>query len=81
MSSVISCIPALHIYNVAGLLIVISLRVQGLIPDEALAMWMLGMVVGYAILNTIPSIFLAAPDESAIWIVLPGQKYLLQWTQ
>ncbi len=78
MSSVISCVPALHIYNVAGLLIVISLRAQGLVPDEALAMWMLGMVVGYAILNTIPSIFLAAPDESAIWIVLPGQKYLMQ---
>jgi len=77
-SSVLSCIPALHIYNVAGLLIVISLRMQGLVPDEALAMWMLGMVVGYAILNTIPSIFLAAPDESAIWIVLPGQKYLMQ---
>jgi putative membrane protein len=78
MSSVISCIPALHIYNVAGLLVVLALRMQGVIPDEALAMWMLGMVVGYAILNTIPSIFLAAPDESAIWIVLPGQKYLMQ---
>ena len=29
-------------------------------------------------LNTIPSIFLSAPDDSTVFMVLPGQKYLLQ---
>ena len=28
--------------------------------------------------RTVPSIFLAAPDESSAFIVLPGQKWLLQ---
>lgn len=78
VSAVLSCVPALHIYNVAGLLVIVALRAPAVVPGEALAMWMLGMVVGYSVLSTIPSIFLAAPDESAIWIVLPGQKYLLQ---
>jgi putative membrane protein len=29
-------------------------------------------------LNTIPSIFFSAPDDSTVFVVLPGQKYLLQ---
>ena len=41
-------------------------------------MFLLGLVVGYAMLSTIPSIFLAAPDEAAAFIVLPGQKWLLE---
>jgi putative membrane protein len=77
LSSLLSCIPALHIYNVAGLLVILALKVQGLVPDEVLVMFMLGIVVGYAMLNTIPSIFLGAPDDSTIFIVLPGQKYLM----
>jgi putative membrane protein len=78
LSSLLSCIPALHIYNVAGLIVILALKVQGLMPAEALAMFMLGLVVGYAVLNTIPSIFLGAPDDSTIFIVLPGQKCLMQ---
>jgi putative membrane protein len=71
-------VPALHVYNVAGLSIIIAMRLVDLVPGEALAMFMMGMVVGYAILNAIPSIFLTVPDESTIFIVLPGQKYLVQ---
>jgi putative membrane protein len=48
------------------------------VPDEALAMFMLGLVVGYAVLNTIPSVFFGAPDDSTLFVVLPGQKYLMQ---
>ena len=78
LSAFLSCIPALHIYNVAALLVILAVKVRGLVPDEALAMFMLGLVVGYAVLNTIPSIFLGAPDESTIFVVLPGQKYLME---
>jgi putative membrane protein len=62
---------------VAALLVILAVKVRGLVPDEPLAMFMLGLVVGYAVLNTIPSIFLGAPDESTIFVVLPGQKYLM----
>jgi putative membrane protein len=78
LSSFLSCIPALHVYNVAALLVILLPRIQGAVPDEFLAMFMLGLVVGYAVLNTVPGIFFGAPDESTIFITLPGQKYLMQ---
>lgn len=78
ISSFLACIPALHIYNLAGLLVVLALKGQGLVPGEVLSMFMLGLVVGYAVVNTIPSIFLGAPDDSTLFIVLPGQKYMMQ---
>jgi putative membrane protein len=73
-----ACVPALHIYNVAGLLILAGGRLSGIMTGEQMAMFFLGLITGYAILNTIPSIFLSSPDESMIFVVLPGQKYLLQ---
>jgi putative membrane protein len=78
LSAFLSCIPALHIYNVAALLVVLALKVQGVVPGEMLAMFMLGLVVGYAVLNTIPGIFFGAPDDSTIFVVLPGQGYLME---
>lgn len=77
-ASLLACVPALHIYNVAGLILLLLARVEGLIAPEALALLFLGMIVGYAVVNTVPSLFFGAPDESAVWIVLPGQKYLMQ---
>lgn len=78
LGSLVACVPALHVYNIAGLLFLFLDRSSTPIPPHSLAMFMLGMVVGYSVVNTIPSVFLAAPDESATWIVLPGQKYLMQ---
>jgi putative membrane protein len=78
LASLLACIPGLHIYSVAGILIVLNLRLQGRVDGEVLALFMLGLVVGYAVVNAIPSIFLGAPDESTLFIVLPGQRYLLQ---
>lgn len=78
MAAPLALLPALHIYNVAGLLILGTAVVGPLLPPEHLAMLFLGMITSYAILNTIPSIFFSAPDESMVFIVLPGQKYLMQ---
>jgi putative membrane protein len=80
VASVLSLIPALHIYNVAGLVILASGALDDGIgmPPEGMAMFFLGLITGYATLNTIPSIFLSAPDDSTLFVVLPGQKYLLQ---
>ena len=46
LSSFLACIPALHIYNVAGFLVVLALRFEGVVPGEIQAMFMLGLVVG-----------------------------------
>jgi putative membrane protein len=78
LSALLSCIPALHIYNVAGLMVILAVEFEGAVPGEALALFMLGLVVGYAVLNTIPSVFFGAPDDSTIFVVLPGQKWLMQ---
>jgi putative membrane protein len=78
LSSLLSCLPALHIYNVAGLVVILAVKAEGLFPGEVLAMFMLGLVVGYAVINTIPSIFFGAPDDSTLFVVLPGQRYLME---
>ncbi len=77
IASLFSFVPALHIYNVAGILIVAATAAGRFLPPEQLAMLFLGMITGYAMLNTIPTIFLSAPDDSTVFIVLPAQKYLL----
>src|SRR5512135_2298105 len=77
-SSVLAMIPALHIYNVVGVLIVTAGALTGVFNADQLVLLLLGMVIGYAMLSIVPSIFLAAPDESSAFIVLPGQKWLLQ---
>jgi putative membrane protein len=78
LASLLACLPALHIYNVAGLLIILAPRFEGAMPGDLLAMFMLGLVIGYAVVNTIPSVFFGAPDESTLFVVLPGQRYLMQ---
>jgi putative membrane protein len=78
VAAVLSIVPALHIYNVAGFIILAMGALGELVPPELLAMFFLGLITGYAMLNTIPSIFLSAPDDSTVFVVLPGQKYLLQ---
>ncbi len=80
ISSVLSCLPALHAYNVIGGLVLLAfgLEARGIeFPPEVILPFMVGMIVGWSMLNTIPSIILGAPDESAIFTVLPGQKYLM----
>jgi len=76
--SLLACVPGLHVYNVIALIVVFSVRLgsAAVLPTEALACAVIGLVVAYAMLSTIPSILLAAPDESAFFTTLPGQRYL-----
>jgi putative membrane protein len=50
----------------------------GLIPAVYVAAFFMALVVSWSIINTLPAMFLGAPDESAMFVVLPGQKYMLQ---
>jgi len=81
VSVVVGCLPAMHVYNVATLFIVfyaaVSKSVLGSDPYVMMP-FMMGLVVGWAILNTIPTVFLGAPDESSMLMVFPTQKYLMQ---
>lgn len=78
LASLLALVPALHIYNVAGFILLASGALAAWMNPEQMAFLFLGLITGYAMLNTIPSIFLSVPDDSTVFIVLPGQKYLLQ---
>ena len=80
VSCLVAILPGVHIYNVMGLAILfihgageagVAIGMERAIP------FMVGLVCGWSMLNTIPSVLLGAPDESAIFTVLPGQKYLM----
>jgi len=78
--SLLACIPALHIYNVMGLVMIgiYSLGAEAIsIPPAILVPGTIGLLVGWSMANTIPSVLLAAPDESALLTVMPGQKYAM----
>jgi len=76
-ASALACVPGLHVYDVmaaAGLLL--HGAGGGGAPRLAVIAGAAGMTAGYAVAGSIPSILLAAPDESALFAALPGQKYL-----
>ncbi len=76
--SVLALVPALHIYNVAGFVLLWRLAHPNAVSPDNLAMLFMGLVVGYAFCNTIPCLFFSVPDDSTIFVVLPGQRYLLE---
>lgn len=65
------CVPGLHVYNVLGAIVAAAREEE----SDWLAPFFMGMVAGWAMATAIPSVLLAAPDESALLMVLPGQKY------
>lgn len=72
MGSALCVIPALHIYNVAGIAMVIWTGARYLIPYYALAPFFMSLVVAYSFMNTLPMTFLGAADESAGATMLPS---------
>ena len=78
IASALALVPALHIYNVAGFIILGTTALGPFIPPHQLALFFLGLVTAYAIVGSIPGIFLSAPDDATVFVVLPGQKYLMQ---
>ena len=80
LACALAILPGLHIYNVMGLAALLMAHLQALgqpFSPELCLPFMIGLVVGWSVLNTIPSVLLGAPDESAVFTVLPGQKYLM----
>ncbi|MCK9223454.1 MAG: tripartite tricarboxylate transporter permease [Candidatus Muirbacterium halophilum] len=77
LSAILGCLPALHIYNIAGILIILWAKISWMGGENFIALCA-GLVVGYSIVSTVPAIFLGAPDEAAMFMVMPGQKYLMQ---
>lgn len=74
----VGCLPGFHVYSLLGIGLVASTSsASGLTADLVLA-FVVAAVTAWAIVGAIPAVLLSAPDESAVFAVLPGQRYLLQ---
>lgn len=77
IASILACVPGLHVYNILGIGVLFATQYGIILHPYFLIAIVTGMIVGFSLISTIPSVILAAPDESAFFTVLPGQKYLM----
>jgi len=74
----VGCLPGLHVYNLLAFGVVAVPQCGVVVAEPVLIGAVTGMLVGFVVAGAIPSIFLAAPDESALFTVLPGQDFLMR---
>ncbi len=75
-SLIISFLPALHIYNVIGIFLMIVLKFEATVAPMQLISLCIGMIVGYSILNTVPATYFGPGDESMSYYILPGAAWV-----
>jgi putative membrane protein len=71
-------IPGIHINLISALLLSVSGTVLNVVPPRVVAVFIISMAVIHTFLDTIPSIFLGAPDAATALGVLPGHRMLLE---
>ena len=67
-------IPGIHVNLIAVLIISLTLPLQPIV----LAIFILSVAITHSFLDSIPSIYLGAPDEAQALNVLPGHRLLHQ---
>ncbi len=70
--------PGVHINLVSVLVVALAPALLEHFPLLGLACFIISMSVTHTFLDTIPSIFLGAPDDATALGVLPGHRYLLK---
>jgi putative membrane protein len=78
IGALLALVPGLHIYNVAGIALLLAASHSLPLGNEQLALLLVGLVVGWAVVNVIPAVFLFAPDDATAFIILPATRYLLR---
>lgn len=71
-------IPGIHINLVSILILSSSLFLLNFFSPLSLALFIVAMAITHTFLDSIPSIFLGAPDGGMELSVLPGHKLLLE---
>ncbi len=71
------CIPSLHVYSLMGAALLLGGADAAAADGPWLAPFAVGMVTAWSVMNTLPAVLLSAPDESALFTVLPGQRYFM----
>lgn len=75
-SLVVSFLPALHIYNILGIFLMVVLKFEAGMSAMQLVALCTGMVVGYSILNTVPATYFGPGDESLSYYILPSAQWV-----
>ena len=79
IGTIIALLPGLHAYTLVGVVLAApTLPIIGHANNETNALFLLGLVVGWVMVNLIPAIFFFAPDDAHAGAVLPATKYLLR---
>ena len=71
-------IPGIHVNLISLILLSISGYLLGFTSPLVLGVFIISMAVTHSFLDTIPSVFLGAPDADTAFTVLPGHKMLLE---
>ena len=71
-------IPGIHVNLVSMMLISMSGYLLGFTQPIVLGVFIIALAVTHTFLDSIPSIFLGAPDADMALNVLPGHKMLLE---
>ncbi|HOT28804.1 MAG TPA: tripartite tricarboxylate transporter permease [Candidatus Ozemobacteraceae bacterium] len=77
VGAVFSLFPSLHIYNVAGIVLVLWTYLGDSMQHAAVGPFFISMITAFAFINTIPMTFFGAPDESAQVTILPNTIYFM----
>lgn len=75
-SALISFLPALHVYNVIGIFLLIVLKFEETMAAMQLVALCTGMIVGYSIFNTVPATYFGPGDESISYYILPSAQWV-----
>jgi len=71
-------IPGIHVNLISMLLISMSGYLLGMTDPISLAVFIISMAITHTFLDSIPSVFLGAPDADMALGVLPGHRLLLE---
>lgn len=71
-------IPGIHVNLISMLLISVSGYLLGFTSPMVLAVFIIAMAITHTFLDSIPSIFLGAPDADMALGVLPGHRLLME---
>ena len=71
-------IPGIHVNLISMLLISVSGYLLGFTNPMVLAVFIIAMAITHTFLDSIPSIFLGAPDADMALGVLPGHRLLME---
>ena len=76
IGSALSMLPGLHVYNVIGFFLLFYFSAPFIMDSMQMVLMLMGMLVSYAFVFTIPSIYFSAPDDSTMFVLMPSQRYL-----